>query len=70
MATKPAKKASPVKTGRPTKYKSEYAEQAVKLCMLGMTDAEMASFFDVSESTLNLWKEAHPEFSESIKRGK
>lgn len=30
----------------------------------------MADFFEVSESTLNLWKTAHPEFSESITRGK
>lgn len=69
MATKPAK-AKPEAVGRPSKYKPDYAEQAIKLCMLGMTDAEMASFFEVSESTLNLWKEVHPEFSESIKKGK
>ncbi|MGK3273546.1 terminase [Comamonas kerstersii] len=73
MATKPAKKAAPVAKragGRPSKYKAEYAEQAKKLCMLGMTDAELAAFFEVSESTLNLWKQAHPEFSESLKGGK
>ena len=69
MATKPAK-AKPAGAGRPSKYKPEYAEQAVKLCMLGMTDAEMASFFEVSEQTLNAWKHAHPEFLESIKKGK
>ena len=67
--TKPAKE-KPAAVGRPSKYKPDYAEQAIKLCMLGMTDAEMASFFEVSESTLNLWKEVHPEFSESIKKGK
>ena len=69
MAIKPAKP-KPAGVGRPTKYKSEYVEQATKLCMLGMTDAEMAAFFDVSESTLNLWKDGHPEFSEAIKKGK
>ena len=56
--------------GQPTSYKPEYAEQAFKLCLLGATDAEMASFFDVSESTINNWKVAHPEFLESIRRGK
>lgn len=30
----------------------------------------MAGFFDVSEQTLNAWKKAHPEFLESLKRGK
>ena len=67
--TKPTKEKTAA-VGRPSKYKPDYAEQAIKLCMLGMTDAEMASFFEVSESTLNLWKDAHPEFSESIKKGK
>lgn len=56
--------------GRPTKYKPEYAEQARKLCDLGATDRKLCDFFDVSESTLNLWKLNHPEFSESLKLGK
>jgi len=56
--------------GRPSKYKKEYAEQAYKLCLLGATDKELADFFGVTESTLNLWKKEHPEFSESLKNGK
>lgn len=56
--------------GRPTSYKQEYCEQAEKLCKLGATDAEMADFFEVSEQTLNDWKTKHPEFLESIKKGK
>ncbi|QFY44625.1 hypothetical protein F6R98_19990 [Candidatus Methylospira mobilis] len=56
--------------GRPTLYRKEYAEQAYKLCLLGMTDADMAVFFEVSESTINLWKIEYPEFSESITQGK
>lgn len=56
--------------GRPTKYKPEYIEQARKLCLLGATDRELADFFEVAESTLNLWKLEHPEFSESLKSGK
>lgn len=56
--------------GRPTKYKSEYAEQAFKLCLLGATDDRLADFFEVAESTLHLWKKENPEFSEAIKRGK
>lgn len=53
--------------GRPTKYKEEYAAQAKKLCTLGATDAQLADFFEVSVSTINLWKVKHQEFSESIK---
>lgn len=57
--------------GRPTLYRDEYPEQAYKLCLLmGATDADMADFFEVSQSTLNLWKIEHPKFSESIKKGK
>jgi hypothetical protein len=56
--------------GRPSKYKTEYAEQAYKLCLLGATDKDMASFFDVNEDTINEWKKTHEEFSESLKRGK
>lgn len=55
---------------RPTLYRPEYAEQAYKLCLLGATDTEMADIFGVEESTLNNWKNAHPEFLESITRGK
>ncbi|PHM63971.1 terminase [Xenorhabdus stockiae] len=55
---------------RPTKYQEAYAEQARKLCLLGYTDKELADFFEVSESTLNNWKHDHPEFLESLKKGK
>lgn len=65
MAAKQKKEA-----GRPSKYKDDYAEQAYKLCLLGATDAEMADFFGVAESTLNLWKLEHADFSESVKKGK
>lgn len=56
--------------GRPTKFKPEYVEQARKLCKLGATDQELADFFEVALSTLNLWKIEHPAFSESLKLGK
>lgn len=58
------------KPGRPTKFKLDYVEQARKLAHLGATDREIADFFDVAESTLNLWKNEHPDFSESLKVGK
>jgi hypothetical protein len=56
--------------GAPTKYKTEYAEQAYKLCLLGATDKEMADFFQVEEKTINNWKKAHDGFLQSITRGK
>ena len=56
--------------GRPTLYKLEYDEQVFKLCLLGATDIEIASFFNISESTLNEWKLKFKTFSESILNGK
>lgn len=59
-----------VNRGRPSKYKPEFAKQAAKICELGATDQQLAGFFEVSVSTLNLWKIEHEEFSESLKLGK
>ena len=58
------------KTGRPTKYKKEYSDQAKKLCLLGAIDTDLADFFNVKEQTINNWKKDHSEFFEAIKRGK
>ena len=58
------------KAGRPTRYKSEYALQAEKLCKLGATDVQLSDFFGVSEVTINAWKKAHPIFLKSLKAGK
>jgi len=63
-------KASAKPAGRPSRYKEEFNDQARKLCRLGATDKELAEFFGVAVSTLNLWKQKHPEFSESLKEGK
>ncbi len=56
--------------GRPTKYKPEYEEQVYKLCLEGFTDKQIAGFFKVDERTINNWKDKHPEFFQSLKRGK
>ncbi|WP_444893626.1 hypothetical protein ACJJIE_03840 [Microbulbifer sp. TRSA001] len=55
---------------RLTSYRQEFAEQAEKLCKLGLTDKELGEFFEVTEQTINNWKNKHPEFFESIKKGK
>jgi hypothetical protein len=61
---------TPRRVGRPTDYDPAYCEQVEKFCRLGATDAEVADFFAVVESTVNLWKIKHPEFSEALKRGR
>ena len=61
---------SKTSNGRPSEYRDEYAEQARKLCLLGSTDEELADFFGVVPQTIYNWQASHPEFLESIKRGK
>jgi hypothetical protein len=58
------------KAGRPPLYKKEFAQQAYELCLLGLTDDEMARVFGVDARTINRWKVDHPEFCQSIKDGK
>lgn len=53
-----------------SKYKKEYDELAYNYCLLGAKDKQLAEFLGVSESTLNLWKQKHKSFSESLKGGK
>ena len=55
---------------RPSKYREEFCEQALKLCRLGAIDKELADFFEVSEVTLNAWKKEYPQFLKSLKDGK
>jgi len=56
--------------GRPTKYRAAFAKQAYTLCLLGATDKVLAEFFDISESTLNEWKEKYPNFRSKVSGGK
>lgn len=56
--------------GRPSDFKDEYADLAYNYCLLGATDKDLASFFNVCEATINNWKISSPEFLESVKKGK
>ena len=56
--------------GRPSSYRPEYATVVEKLCLLGARDADLARVFDVSESTIDNWKAAHPEFLAALKAGR
>jgi hypothetical protein len=56
--------------GRPTDYRPEYVEQAVRLCKIGATDADIALFFGVAPQTIKTWRHKHEEFNKAVKRGK
>jgi hypothetical protein len=74
MATtkkKPIKKDTPKnKGGRATKYHESYPDLVYKLCLLGLTDEELAISFSVHVDTIYEWKKKHPEFSEACASGK
>ena len=49
--------------GRPTKYRSEFVEQAEQLCRdEGYTDKQLAAKFTVSVKQLYVWKNRYSEF--------
>jgi len=57
--------------GRPSMYKIEYGHMAYIACRTGgFTDANLAELFGITETTVNNWKNEHPKFIESIKKGK
>lgn len=57
-------------TGRPSKYRPEFVEQAAKLCNLGATDIEIADFFEVDVRTLYRWKGEHEDFCQALRVAK
>jgi hypothetical protein len=59
--------AEQARTGRPSKYHSSYPKIARHLCAGGATDHELAQAFGVATSTIYLWAQKNPEFSEALK---
>ena len=56
--------------GRPTLFRDEYIEQARKLAQRGLTDVEVADFFDVTVRTIYRWKGESDEFCHALRAGK
>ncbi len=56
--------------GRPTVYRAQYAKVAYRMALLGTTDKDLAAAFDVSEQTITTWKNTHPRFLASLRKGK
>lgn len=65
-----AKSAEPRGRGRPTKLMPEMIRQAGLLCQRGLTDQEIADFFEVSVRTIARWKNDSDEFCQALKVGK
>jgi len=56
--------------GRPSELTDKVMKQAKQLALLGCTDEQMASIWDVSTTTIDNWKKQYPKFLGAIKSGK
>lgn len=52
-----------------TKFNAETVEQARKLAMLGLTQEEMAKFFEVGERTFKDWLARYDDLRAAVKEG-
>lgn len=58
------------RTNKPVKWCLERVREVYELCLMGATDEDVARVMGVDINTINLWKRTHPEFMESMRRGK
>lgn len=56
--------------GRPPDYKDGYADLAEKFSSMGLTDHDLAVFFEVDRTTIWRWTIDHPEFRNALKTGR
>lgn len=56
--------------GRPSTYSPAYCEEVISYMAQGYSLTAFAGEIGVARSTINVWMEAHPEFSEAVKKAK
>lgn len=67
--TKQAKKVNKL-PGRRGVYDAGCPERAYKLCLLGLTDMDLAVAFGINVSTIEAWQKDKPEFRAAVVEGK
>lgn len=55
---------------RPTDYKKEYCQKVIEHMSEGASLTSFAASIGCARSTINVWMEANPEFSEAVNAGK
>ena len=55
---------------QPDSYRPIHADQARKLCAHGLSEADIADFFDVAPAMVDRWRRTHPAFAAALVRGK
>lgn len=58
------------KLGRPSKYDPAFCDLAETTLALGYSEAVLAGEIGVCLDTVTEWKNVHPDFSASVKRGR
>ncbi|CAL9965259.1 terminase small subunit, partial [Vibrio phage K71] len=58
------------KIGRPTKYKDEYCDKAIRFLAGGKSVTQLSAHIDVCKDTIYEWAKVHPDFSDALTRGK
>lgn len=56
--------------GRPSDYRPEHCQQVIELGKQGKSVTQMACALDVAKSTLYLWEQNIPEFSDALTRAR
>ena len=59
-----------VPVSRPTLMSPLLIEQSYRLALLGLTNRQMAEFFDVNVSTIEMWFRENEEFATIVREGK
>ncbi len=60
---------TPKPIGRPSDYDPKYCDMLIEHMSKGLSYASFGAVIDVVPSTIYLWEQKHPEFSEAKKRG-
>lgn len=55
---------------KPTRYSVDFCEVARKLCLIGYSDAELGSHFEVPLPVIMRWKAIYPEFAAAVAAGR
>lgn len=56
--------------GRPTKYEQRFCQEVEAAMGEGLSLTAFAGLIEVDRSTIDAWREAHPEFSLAVNRAK
>jgi hypothetical protein len=59
-----------MKTGRPTVYTTDIDENVRRLCLVGLTDAEIAQYLGITPDTMYDWDKIHPSFLQARVEGR